>query len=204
MESGIDLLSPILLSMAGKENADAVRIALRDPPAARRGRTLDERLYVRFPSLLPRLVSAFERLRPRSRIRQALLARSVQRGWAASDRGDLALALCGYDPDVEIRWPATGAIAFPDLKGVYRGHEGFRQVWRTLHDPWDVEVHLEEVIDASDRMLVTGHATGRGKGSGIEVDAPFFVLYSFRAGRIISEQYFNGRDEAFEAAGLKE
>jgi ketosteroid isomerase-like protein len=69
-----------------------------------------------------------------------------------------------------------------------------------LHDPWDVEVHLEEVIDAGDRMLVTGHATGRGRGSGIKVEAPFFVVNSFRAGRIISEQYFNGRDEALSAA----
>ena len=190
--------------MAGKENADAVRITLRDPRVVRRGRTLDERLYVRFPSLLPRIVSAVMRLRPRSRIRQALLARSVQRGWAASDRGDLELALCSYDPDVEIRWPTTGAIAFPDLKGVYRGHEGYRQVWRALHDPWEVEVHLEEVIDAGHRMLVIGHATGQGKGSGIAVDAPFFALYSFRAGRIISEQYFNERDEALAAVGVSE
>ena len=85
-----------------------------------------------------------------------------------------------------------------------RGREGFRQVWLALHDPWDADVRPEEVIDVGDRALVSGQATMRGKGSGIDVSVPFFVLYTLRAGRIIGEQYFNGRAEALEAAGLRE
>jgi hypothetical protein len=31
-----------------------------------------------------------------------------------------------------------------------------------------------------------------------------FALYRFRAGRIVSEQWFDSRDEALRAAGLKD
>src|SRR5919109_484212 len=104
---------------------DVVRTPLSLPAAPGR-RALDERLYVRFPALLPRLVHAVMRLRPRSRVRRAMLSRLIRRGWAASNRGDLDLSLCGYDPEVEINWPDSGAGAFPDLQGTYCGHEGFR------------------------------------------------------------------------------
>ena len=183
---------------------EVVRTPLRPPSATRRSRTLDERLYVRFPTLLPRLVSAVMHLRPRSRVRRAFLSRFVCGGWAASDRGDLNLSLCGYDPDVEIRWPESGSRAIPDLQGVYRGHEGYRQVWLAMHDPWDADVRLEEMIDAGDRLLVSGQVTARGRGSGIDVSGPLFALFTFRAGRIVGEQYFNDREEALEAAGLSE
>jgi len=127
----------------------------------------------------------------------------IRRGWAASDRGDLDLSLRGYDPEAEIRWPETGASAIPDLQGVYRGHEGFRRVWLAMHEPWDVEVRLEEMIDAGDRLLVSGQVSARGRGSGIELSGPLFQLLTFRGGRIIGEQHFNNRDEALEAAGLR-
>jgi ketosteroid isomerase-like protein len=183
---------------------EVVRTPLTLPSPTRRSRSLDERLYVRFPTLLPRLLSAVMRLGPRSRARRAFLSRFVRRGWAASDRGDLDLSLCAYDPHVEIRWPESGAGAIPDLQGVYRGHKGFRQVWLAMHDPWDVDVRLEEMIDAGDRLLVSGQVTAHGRGSGIDVSGPLLVLFTFVAGRIIGEQYLNDYDEALEAAGLEE
>jgi ketosteroid isomerase-like protein len=185
-------------------DANAVRIVLGDARAHRGGRTLDERLCVRFPWLLPRIVSSVMRLRPGSRVRRTFVERMVYRGWAASDRGDLELTLCFYDRDVEVRWPEDGVAAFPDVKGVYRGHEGFRRIWDALHEPWEVDAHPEEVIDAGDRLLTIGQIAARGKGSGIPTNAPMLALYKFRAGRILSEQWFNTRDEALEAAGLRE
>ena len=182
---------------------NAVRIALGDARARRDGRTLDERLYVRFPWLLPRLVASVMRLRPGSRVRRALVARATYRGWATLDRDDLELLLCCVDPDVEVRWPADGVAAFPDVKGMYRGHEGYRRMWDAVNEPWnEVEAHPEEVIDAGDRLLVIGRFTGRGKASGIRAEAPMFVVVRFRAGKVVSELFFNTRDEALDAAGL--
>jgi ketosteroid isomerase-like protein len=128
----------------------------------------------------------------------------LRRGWEASDRGDIELSLCAYDPDVEISWPVSGVAAFPDLRGVYRGHEGFRQVWAATHDPWDVDVQLEEMIDVGDRLLSIGQVSARGRGSGVPVAAPLFAIHTFRAGRIVREQFFNDREEALKAAGLSE
>ena len=182
---------------------DVVRRPLSST-ATPRSRSLDERLYVRFPSLLPHVVSAVMRLRPRSRVRQAFVSLLVTRGWAASDRGDLELCLGGYDPNVEIVWPKSGSQVFPDLRGSYRGHEGYKRVWQAMHDPWDLEVRLEEVIDAGAQLVVIGHFTARGKGSGVNVGGPLAVLQTLRAGRIVREQFFNDRNEALEAAGLSE
>ena len=184
-------------------HGDRIRLA---PLGERSGerRTLDERLYVRFPTLLPRLVSTVMRLPTGSRPRRTFLSRLIRRGWAASNRGDLDLSLCGYDPEVEISWPESGGAAFPDLQGTYRGHEGFRRVWAAMHDPWDVDVRPEEMIDAGDRLLVVAHVTAGGRGSGVPVSGPLIGLYTVRTGRIVRERYFNDLEEALEAAGLSE
>jgi ketosteroid isomerase-like protein len=183
---------------------EAVRTPLRHLTGGRHSRTPDERLYVRFPALLPRLVSAVMRLPLRSRPRRAMLSLVARRGWAASDRGDLDLCLRAYDRDVEILYPESGTLAFPDLRGTYRGHDGFREVWRTIHEPWEVEVQLQELIDAGQRLLLIGQTSPRGKTSGIRVSTPLFQVVSFRSGRIIREEFFNSREEALEAAGLSE
>ncbi len=144
------------------------------------------------------------RLRTGSRPRRTFLSRLIRRAWAASNRGDLDLSLCGYDPEVEISWPERGGAAFPDLQGTYCGHDGFRRVWATMHDPWDVDVRPEEMIDAGDRLLVVGQMTAGGRGSGVPVSGPLIGLYTVRTGRIVRERYFNDLEEGLEAAGLSE
>jgi ketosteroid isomerase-like protein len=187
-----------------QEKAGPGRIQLLPGERSGQRRTLDERLYVRFPTLLPRLVSAVMRMRTASHLRRAFLSRLIRRGWAASDRGDLELTLCGYDPNVEISFPESGAAAFPDLRGTYRGHEGYRRVWRAMRDPWKVEVRLKEVLDVGDALLFVAEVSGRGRGSGVPIGGPLIGLFSFHAGRVIRERYFNTREEALEAAGLSE
>ena len=183
---------------------NGVRTVLRHRTETRRTRSLDESLFVRLPALLPMIVAAVMRLPTRSRIRRTLLAFVVRRAWAASDRGDLDLCLIGYDPDVEIRWPETGSVAFPDLRGRYRGHNGYREVWRALHEPWKVEAQPQELIDAGQRLLLIGQMKLLGKGSGIRASAPQFQVLTLRSGRIVREEWFNSREEALEAAGLPE
>lgn len=164
---------------------------------------MDERAFVRFPSLLPACVSAVMRLRPRSRARRAFLSRLVRGGWAASDRGDLDLCLCGVDPGVEVIWPETGRWAFPDLGGTHHGHEGWLRVWRATHEVLDVAIRPAEIIDAGEQLLVIADATARGTGSGVPVSGPVIALNTIHAGRVVREQYFDERDEALEAAGIR-
>src|SRR5919108_3011972 len=102
---------------------------IRIPPAreARRHRTLDERILVRFPALVPWLRAAIVRLPRHSRLRRAMLVRSVRQGYAAVNRRDFDLARTAYDPDCEYH---PEQAAFPDAEPVYYGRDGlFRQFW---------------------------------------------------------------------------
>jgi ketosteroid isomerase-like protein len=182
---------------------EVVCTSLGLPADIRRDRTFDERLFIRFPFLLPRLISAVMHLPPRSRVRRAFVSRLIRGGWAASDRGDLDLCLCGIDQDVEIIWPESGRWAVPDVRGTHHGHEGWQLVWRALHDSFDVVIRPEEVIDAGDRLLVIADATVLGTGSGVRVSGPLIVLQTFQSGRVVREQYFNEGEEALDAAGIR-
>ncbi len=72
------------------------------------------------------------------------------------------------------------------------------QSWEGLH--WEVE----EVRDGADWVLALGRIRGRGRGSGVEIDAHGGWLASFKDGVITRFQTFSERGQALEAAGLSE
>ena len=57
---------------------------------------------------------------------------------------------------------------------------------------------------AMNRVLMLGHVSGRGRESGIPLEAPIAFLCTLRAGRISYMQGFLSWDQALEAAGLPE
>ena len=63
---------------------------------------------------------------------------------------------------------------------------------------------VEETIDARDRVLLSAHHRGRGRGSGLEVDARYYEVYTLSRGKIIRVDEYTDRAEAREAAGLRE
>src|SRR5438552_6368921 len=84
-----------------QENVEAVR-GVRIPlvPETREHRSLDERILVRFPALARLLAAAWARLPHHSRLRRAMLARSVRRGYAALNRRDFAFVLTSLHPQL--------------------------------------------------------------------------------------------------------
>jgi ketosteroid isomerase-like protein len=46
--------------------------------------------------------------------------------------------------------------------------------------------------------------TRRGRSSGVEVDYDYWAVFTFRDGKIVRTEWFEGRDAALEAAGLSE
>jgi len=60
------------------------------------------------------------------------------------------------------------------------------------------------LIEAEDSVLAVINFRGRGKASGAEVNIELFQLWTFRDGKIIRGQGFFDREEALEAAGLRE
>ena len=113
--------------------------------------------------------------------------------------GDNETALAAYDPQVEF-----DASLRPEGH-VYRGREGVAEAMRVWSGTWeDWNVEMEEIIDAGDHVLLIARESGRGKGSGIEIDQRIFAVFTLRGGRIVRWKGFIDRNEALEAAGLQE
>ena len=89
-----------------QENVEVVRgtrIALpRLSERASQRRSLDQRLFVRFPALYRLLADGFMRLPPRSRFRRLMLAGFMARTYAAANRRDFEVVLLGWDPGERI------------------------------------------------------------------------------------------------------
>ena len=121
-------------------------------------------------------------------------------GYKAFNRGDIdgLLDLCA--PDIE--WRDFAAI---DSETV-TGKAAIRAYFETVMEAWEeIRREPQEIIDlGGDRVLVVAHLTGRGKGSGIEVDARGADLLTFGGGRLVCWMAYADRAEALEAVGLSE
>lgn len=188
-----------------QENVKLVR-AVRTPVtvSSETRRTLDQRIFIRFPVLARAVSRSWSRLPPRSRVRRRLTAKIWRSGIEAANRGDFEVLLLALDPafELELTESLAGGYTLPDLVGVHRGHEGYLRVWQRLSEVWDLKIEPEEVIDFGDRLLAVGRATARGRRTGIAFDTPLYSLITIRRGLFARQQDFSDRKEALEAAGL--
>ena len=142
------------------------------------------------------------RVSPRSRLRRALLRRSVCVGQATYNRRDFEALLPLYRPDVEVHSPKEW-VALGDFDPVYRGHEGLLRFYRQWADAWvDNWAEPQELIDLGDRLVLLGEIKARGGESGIEVGRRYAMLWHIRHGKLAREQVFNDPAEALDAVGL--
>jgi ketosteroid isomerase-like protein len=120
----------------------------------------------------------------------------ARKGVEAYARGDLDTALTYADPDI---------IWNPVEEAATQGHDAIRanlERWET--DFEDFEATPEEYIDAGDQVLVPIHWSGRGRGSGVQVDIRTYNVYTLRDGKVIRMDEFTERSKALKAAGLSE
>jgi ketosteroid isomerase-like protein len=120
----------------------------------------------------------------------------------AMSRGGFDEALTYVDPEVEFE-PPDEALERPSN---FKGHEALRERWSTLMEPFE-GLHLEpvEFIDVDDETVITVFRIQvRGKASEVPVEAePAYVL-AIRNGKIMRMRAYLQRDQALEAAGLRE
>ena len=177
-------------------------VSLPEERTARR-RSLDERVFVRFPVLYHLLAEGLALLPPQSRLRRLLLTRTVRRGYAAVNRRDFEVLFLSLDPGIEY-FPAGDQLP-PGMEPVTYGHDGYEGVWRQMIDSFeDFQVQPEEILDMGDVLLAVNRYTGHGSGSGVPIDLPLFQLFRVRKGLVDWQKDFSDRAEAFEAAGLRE
>jgi ketosteroid isomerase-like protein len=173
----------------------------------RASRTLDERLMLRFPRLF-RAVGRLALRRPaRSRLRQAVIWRSVNQGFGAVNRRDFDAVLPRYHPDVEIV-VSPALLGLGDIEPVYRGREGYQQLYRDWLPAWGdgFQFKPHELIDLGDgRLVALVKADLRGQGSGVGLEERVSFLWTLdHEARVVQEQNFLNWSEALKAAGLSE
>jgi ketosteroid isomerase-like protein len=116
------------------------------------------------------------------------------------NRGDIDAALEHVDPAV--RWEPPALL--PDSQ-TYVGHDGVRAWWTTVDEAFedlriDPQGEFRELDDV--HVLVPVRASGRGRQSGVDVKASFYMLGT---GRDLLErmEFFPTEDEALEAVAAR-
>jgi ketosteroid isomerase-like protein len=181
--------------------AEIVRTAIGSDARLPKGRTLEERLMVRWPGAYAALSRAVGRLPPRSRVRRALLRRNALSGWGAWVRGDLDLCLVRFAPDWHYDAPQEWLVA--GMPSVYRGHAGLREWFAELREAWEILDHTPlELVDSGDVFAFLCKIRLRARASGIELDSRLGQVFWMERGLIVREHDFSDWDEALSAVGI--
>jgi ketosteroid isomerase-like protein len=125
------------------------------------------------------------------------IVRSLYDTWNGSGG---AVPMERIDPGIEVEM--VGGM----LNGSYRGHAGLSEALDSFWDYFDESrIDVEDCLAADDDVVVVAvRYVGRGKTSGVEVDARGGHVWTLRAGRVVRWQVFGTKQEALKAAGLRE
>jgi len=124
----------------------------------------------------------------------------VRRAHQALNSGDLdaLVGLC----DVAFRLDMSDRILNP---AVYDGHDGIRRFYAEVRDVWETYTwEPEKLLASGNEVVALLRSSGRGRGSGIELERQTAMLWTVRGNRLTSLTFFRDRANALEAAGLQE
>jgi ketosteroid isomerase-like protein len=128
--------------------------------------------------------------------------KAVRDAAAAFNRGDLDTWSEFWTDDIDYR-AIEGAI---DDRGPMHGKAAVRAYVQDWLDNFDnFRSEAVELLDAGeDTVIAVVRISGLAKLSGIETDLTYAALYTIRDGKIARGREYWTRDEALEAAGLRE
>jgi uncharacterized protein len=125
---------------------------------------------------------------------------TLRRGYEALNRGDLDATLEICDPDIECRLPEGGLAT-----GTLHGHKGLRELFEAYLEAFEeLRAEPDRYLEADDHVVVFLKLSGRGRGSGLEVDVRPAHLWTMRDGKAVRLEVFPRGEGALEAAGLRE
>jgi ketosteroid isomerase-like protein len=133
---------------------------------------------------------------------------NVERAWEAYDALGLALRSGDFDGffreyvHPEIEWvPLEGAFDAAVQRGQGPVKGRLMEILEVMEEP---QLEAEEIIDAGEKVVVAVHISGRGRGSGVDVEASWFHVLTARDDKAVRIEWYASRAEAREAAGLSE
>jgi ketosteroid isomerase-like protein len=95
----------------------------------------------------------------------------------------------------------------PFPRRTYEGREAATSgdYWQDIFSAFpDFHMEPEAMVSGGDYVVATIHNTGKGSGSGVEVQARTGVLLEIRDAKVVRLEVFETRPEALEAAGLSD
>jgi ketosteroid isomerase-like protein len=125
----------------------------------------------------------------------------VRRIYGALDRGDDEAFWKLVAPDfvVEFSRRLLDPVVLRGRGQVQAWYDREMETWEGGHTRW----RPKELIDAGDKVLAFIWTGGRGKASGVDVEAYVWNVWTFRTGKPVEWTYFGeDRAAALEAVGL--
>jgi uncharacterized protein len=121
----------------------------------------------------------------------------ITRGYEAFRSGDMKVVRALLRPDVTVEVHTER----PDIgSDVYHGHDGFFANFAELQDVFeDLVVEPGEIEDRGERILVACHVAGRGKGSGVAIEARIYHVWTLRDGMAERLEIFSDEGQARQA-----
>ena len=120
----------------------------------------------------------------------------VRASLAAYNRGALDAVIESLHPNVEFRTL---------LLGNHRGRDALRTLYQENRAAFpDYKLEPIELIDAGNQVIAVVRLVGAGRVSQIELDNRMAFLITIKDGLTIRQESFRTKQEALEAAGLRE
>jgi len=125
------------------------------------------------------------------RMYDAWLAQDIDAVFETFDEGIV------LNPDPEATWVGVGEV--------YRGHDGVRRYMTAVYEAFEeYRPEVEKLIDAGDQVLTLAIEHGRGRESGIEVEANRTAhVWTMREGKAVRLDLYLDREKARAALGMK-
>lgn len=124
----------------------------------------------------------------------------VRAGYEAFNRGDTEAAIAPLHPDIEW-WPA----ADEPITDPYRGHDGYLRLVAGIREAVpDIQIEVEELFVAGERVVACLRFWGRGRDSGAPVEIRETHLARLCDGKVIEVREYREKEAALEAAGVRE
>ena len=125
----------------------------------------------------------------------------VETAYEAFARGGLERFTEHFADDVDYR-AFEGA---PDDRGPMHGKDAVRAQFQDWLDTFDdLRIEPVELIDAGGDVIAGTRISGRAKLSGVETDLTYAALYTIRDGKVARGREYWTKEQALEAAGLRE
>jgi len=125
------------------------------------------------------------------RMYDAWLAQDIDAVFETFDEGIV------LNPDPEATWVGVGEV--------YRGHDGVRRYMAAVYEAFEeYRPEVEKLIDAGDQVLTLAIEHGRGRESGIEVEANRTAhVWTMREGKAVRLDLYLDREKARAALGIQ-